>query len=191
MSSARDPSPVFDARPLQAASAQELLEDHRERGISIPPTPTAAQLLLGILQHMSAQGHEVRAAGILEVLPDGFGFLRHPHRDFVASIADIYLSPAQITRLGLRAGDLVYGSIRAPRGNESNFALMKILEIEGESPRTMQPRLSFDDLRVTRPSRLLAPDGGDPVLKTFGELSECRRGNRLLLAGPPKSGATS
>lgn len=185
--------PIFDARPVQTKTAHELLEYHIEHSIRIPEPPGAAQLLLSIYGHWLTNSLEVRAAGILEVLPDGFGFLRHPTKDFVANISDLYLSPSQITRFGLRTGDLVYGSVRAARGSESNMAVLKILELENQRARTRTPRLKFDDLEVSPPHRPLAlgSSSDDDGVRLLDERSAICLGNRLLIAGPPASGTTS
>src|SRR5262245_47767241 len=151
-----------------------------------------AQLIVGIVRRQIERGEVVRGSGTLEVLPDGYGFLRSQAHNYLASPEDIYVSPSQIRRLGLRTGLVVEGPIRLPIDGQENFALMQVEAVNGRSPEEKGAPPTFEDLTPLHPNRRL-------VLETTGEELSTRvidlvtpvgRGQRGLIVSPPRAGKT-
>jgi transcription termination factor Rho len=141
---------------------------------------------------LSAQPHSFRGTGVLEILPDGFGFLRGSEDNYQPGSEDIYVSPSQIRRFDLRTGDVLSGMVRAPKEGERYNALIQVKEVNGADPDTARGTPSFDDLKAIHPSVLLdlAASGdllGARLVHAFAPIG---KGQRVLIVAPPGSGAT-
>src|SRR6056300_1054612 len=113
------------------------------------------ELMFAILKQMAAEGSEISGGGVLEVLQDGFGFLRSPEANYLPGPDDIYVSPSQIRRFGLRTGDTVEGEIRGPKEGERYFALLKVSKINFEEPEKSRHKIAFDNLTPLYPDKQL------------------------------------
>ena len=122
-------------------------------------------LLFAILKTLADEEVEISADGVLEVLPDGFGFLRSPDANYLPGPDDVYVSPSQIRRFGLRSGDTVHGTVRGPREGERYFALLKVDTINFEDPETVRTKVNFDNLTPLYPDSRLTMEIQDPTLK--------------------------
>jgi transcription termination factor Rho len=161
-------------------------------GISEHTGMNRAQLIVGVVRKQVERGEVVRGSGTLEVLPDGYGFLRSAAHNYLASPEDIYVSPSQIRRLGLRTGLVVEGPIRLPIEGQENFALMQVEAINGHPPEEKIRPTVFEDLTPLHPE-------GRLVLETTGEEMSTRvvdlvtpigKGQRGLIVSPPRAGKT-
>ena len=148
-------------------------------------------LIFAILQSTGAKG-EVFGDGVLETLPDGFGFLRSPDYNYLPGPDDIYVSPSQIRRFGLRTGDTVDGQIRPPKDNERYFALLKVDRINGEDPAAIKEKIAFDNLTPLYPNRRLHLefDAKNYSTRVIDLLSPIGKGQRCLIVSPPRAGKT-
>ena len=124
-------------------------------GIAEHTGMTRGQLIVGIVRRQIERGEVVRGSGTLEVLPDGYGFLRSAAHNYLASPEDIYVSPSQIRRLGLRTGFVVEGPIRLPVEGQENFALMQVDSVNGHSPEERLAPTNFEDLTPVHPNKRL------------------------------------
>ncbi|HST91175.1 MAG TPA: Rho termination factor N-terminal domain-containing protein, partial [Brevundimonas sp.] len=122
-------------------------------------------LLFAILKTLADEEVEIIASGTLEILPDGFGFLRSPDVNYLPGPDDVYVSPSQIRRFGLRSGDTVHGAVRGPREGERYFALLKVDTINFEDPETVKTKVLFDNLTPLYPEERLHMEIQDPTLK--------------------------
>jgi len=147
------------------------------------------------LKALADQGVHITGAGVLEMLQDGFGFLRASEENYLPGPDDIYLSPAQIRRFGLRTGDSVAGQIRAPKGSERYFALVQVDEVGGATPEQSRHRRSFDNLTPLYPERKIKLELDDPTKKAYLQrvielVSPIGFGQRALIVAPPRTGKT-
>jgi len=152
-----------------------------------------SQIVFEIVKTISEKPNEVLyGEGVLEVLPDGFGFLRSPNYNYLPSAEDIYVSPAQIRRFDLRKGDTLYGTIRAPKDKEKYFALLKVEKINNKKPEDVRDRILFENLTPLYPDKRL-------VMETNKERTSMRvldlaapigKGQRAMIVAPPKTGKT-
>jgi transcription termination factor Rho len=151
-----------------------------------------AQLIVGIVRKQIERGEIVRGSGTLEVLPDGFGFLRSQAHNYLASPEDIYVSPSQIRRIGLRTGLIVEGPIRLPVEGQDNFALMQVEKVNGLSPEEKGAPTTFDDLTPTHPNRRLNLEVSAEELPTriMNLVTPIGKGQRGLIVSPPRAGKT-
>jgi len=169
---------------LQALAANEGIEDvtnlHRQ------------DLVLRILRGHVDETRMLTGEGVLEILPDGFGFLRSPLYSYTASPDDIYVSPSQIRRLGLRTGSYITGQIRPPKEREHYFAMLKVESVNGEAPEAAATRPVFEDLTALYPDeRLVLETGADKVeTRIMDMLSPIGKGQRGLIVSPPRAGKT-
>ena len=131
------------------------------------------------------------AGGILEVLPDGFGFLRTPEESFAPSAEDIYVSPSQIRRFNLKSGDSVNGAVRAPKENERYYALIMVKDVNGGDPEEGHGPVDFHKLRPVHPHRALDLSGGDEDLRPVELFSPIGLGSRGLVVSPPRGGVST
>ena len=122
-------------------------------------------LLFAILKTLADEEVEIIASGVLEILPDGFGFLRSPDANYLPGPDDVYVSPSQIRRFGLRSGDTVHGAVRGPREGERYFALLKVDTINFEDPEMVKTKVLFDNLTPLYPEERLHMEIQDPTLK--------------------------
>jgi transcription termination factor Rho len=161
-------------------------------GIAEHTGMTRGQLIVGIVRRQIERGEVVRGSGTLEVLPDGYGFLRSSAHNYLASPEDIYVSPSQIRRLGLRTGLVVEGPIRLPVEGQENFALMQVELINGRSPEEKTGGTVFEDLTPLHPSkRLVLEVSGDELpTRVIDLVTPIGKGQRGLIVSPPRAGKT-
>lgn len=152
-------------------------------------------LMFAILKALAEEEVEIIADGVLEILPDGFGFLRSPDANYLPGPDDIYVSPSQIRRFGLRSGDTVHGAVRAPREGERYFALLKCDTINYEDPEAVRTKVLFDNLTPLYPEERLNMEIQDPTLKdrsgrVIDIVAPLGKGQRCLIVAPPRVGKT-
>lgn len=150
------------------------------------------ELIFGILQKSAEGNGEVSAEGVLETLPDGYGFLRSPDYNYLPGPDDIYVSPSQIRRFGLRTGDTVEGQIRSPKDSERYFALLRVDRLNNESPETARERILFDNLTPLYPNKRLRLeyDPKNYSTRIVDMLCPIGKGQRCLIVSPPRAGKT-
>ncbi|MBI1360651.1 MAG: transcription termination factor Rho [Alphaproteobacteria bacterium] len=154
-----------------------------------------SELLFGILKELAERDVEIVGIGVVEVLPDGFGFLRSPQSNYLPGPDDIYISPQQIRKLGLRTGDTVEGQIRGPRDGERYFALVRVSSINFEDPEKARHKVPFDNLTPLYPDKRLVMEPQDPTKKdrsgrVIDIVSPIGKGQRALIVAPPRTGKT-
>ena len=152
-------------------------------------------MMFAILKALADEGTEISGSGTLEVLPDGFGYLRSPEANYLPGPDDIYVSPTQIRRFGLRTGDSVDGAIRAPRDGERYFALVKVDQVNFENPDNVRHKVHFDNLTPLYPDERLTMEIEDPTLKDrsgriIDIVAPLGKGQRCLIVAPPRVGKT-
>ena len=152
-------------------------------------------MMFAILKTLADGGVEISGGGTLEVLQDGFGFLRSPEANYLPGPDDIYVSPSQIRRFGLRTGDTVEGGVRAPREGERYFALVKVDMINFEDPEAVRHKVHFDNLTPLYPDERLTMEIEDPTLKdksgrVIDIVAPLGKGQRCLIVAPPRVGKT-
>ena len=152
---------------LKRKSPTDLLAFAEELTVENAGTMRKQELMFAILKQLAANETEIIGEGVVEVLPDGFGFLRSPDSNYLAGPDDIYVSPAQIRRFGLRTGDTVEGQIRGPKDGERYFALVKVNTINFEDPEKARHKVNFDNLTPLYPNKRLKLEIEDPTRKDF------------------------
>ncbi len=153
------------------------------------------ELMFAIMKRRAKQGEAIFGDGVLEVLPDGFGFLRSPETSYLASTDDIYISPSQIRRFNLHTGDSIEGEVRTPKDGERYFALVKVDKVNGQAPETMKHRIMFENLTPLHPNKPLRLERDikseenltGRIMDIFAPIGKGQRG---LLVASPKSGKT-
>jgi transcription termination factor Rho len=153
---------------------------------------TRAQLIVAVVRRQVERGEVVRGSGTLEVLPDGYGFLRSQAHNYLASPEDIYVSPSQIRRLGLRTGLVVEGPIRLPIEGQENFALMQVETVNGHPPDEKLRPTVFEDLTSTHPNKrlILETTGEEYSTRVIDLVTPIGKGQRGLIVSPPRAGKT-
>jgi transcription termination factor Rho len=178
---------------LQRMNIEQLQTYARNIGLRhTAPLPKSA-VVFEIVKTISERPNEVLfGEGVLEVLPDGFGFLRSPYYNYLPSTEDIYVSPAQIRRFDLRKGDTIYGSIRAPKDKEKYFAMLKVEKINGKTFEQTRDRVLFENLTPLYPDKRLVMETTKERLSTrvLDLAAPIGKGQRALIVAPPKSGKT-
>jgi len=196
-SSASPPSPpsnvpALDLKSLKQKTAKELAEIARDLGVDGVATLRKQELIFGILQKQAEQSGNVYGEGVLEILPDGFGFLRAPDSNYLPGPDDIYISPSQVRRFGLRTGDVVSGLIRSPKEGERYFALLKVEAINYEEPDKARKKVLFDNLTPLYPDEQLhlshRPD--EYTSRVIDLLVPIGKGQRALIVAAPRTGKT-
>jgi transcription termination factor Rho len=152
-------------------------------------------LLFAILKTLADEEVEISASGVLEVLQDGFGFLRAADANYLSGPDDVYVSPSQLKRFGLRTGDTVEGTVRGPREGERYFALLKVDSINFEDPENVRHKVNFDNLTPLYPDERLHMEIQDPTLKdrsgrVIDIVAPLGKGQRCLIVAPPRVGKT-
>jgi len=152
-------------------------------------------LMFAILKKLAENGDEIQGDGVLEVLQDGFGFLRSPEANYMAGSDDIYVSPSQIRRNGLKTGDTLEGVIRPPKEGERYFAMSKVNTVNGDPIESIRHRVNFDDLTPLYPNEKIDlefqnSDGKDLTTRVIELISPLGRGQRALIVAPPRTGKT-
>jgi len=178
---------------LQRMNIDGLNAYAKNMGLKNIGSMTKSQIVFEIVKTISERPHEILVGeGVLEILPDGFGFLRSPNYNYLPSAEDIYVSPAQIRRFDLKKGDTVYGTIRSPKEKEKYFALLKVDKINNKPPEKAKERIHFENLTPLHPTvRLVMETTKDKISTRVLDLaSPIGKGQRALIVAPPKSGKT-
>jgi transcription termination factor Rho len=180
---------------LKAKSPTELLEFAEELEIENASSMRKQDMMFAILKELAERDVEITGSGTLEVLQDGFGFLRSPESNYLAGPDDIYVSPSQIRRFGLRTGDTVEGPIRSPKDGERYFALLKVSTINFEDPDATKHKVHFDNLTPLYPTEWLNMEIEDPTFKdrtgrVIDIVAPQGKGQRGLITAPPRTGKT-
>ena len=181
---------------LKDKSPAELLAFAEELEVENASTLRTQDMMFAILKNLAENEVTIRGAGVLEVLSDGFGFLRAPESNYLAGPDDIYVSPSQVKRFGLRTGDTVEGEIRAPKDGERYFALLKVESINFEDPDAVRHRINFDNLTPLYPNEKLTfelphdPARKDNTPRVIDLVSPMGKGQRGLIVAPPRTGKT-
>lgn len=180
---------------LKSRSPSELLAFAEELEIENCGAMRKQDMMFAILKCLAQLGASISGGGVLEVLQDGFGFLRSPEENYLPGPDDIYVSPSQVRRFGMRTGDIVQGGIRAPKDSERYFALVRIDTINGERPDKLRHRINFDNLTPLYPDRKISLEFQDPTKKGATQriielVSPLGFGQRALIVAPPRTGKT-
>src|SRR6059036_2767364 len=182
-------------KDLKQKSPADLVAMAEEFGIEGASTLRKQELMFAILKVQAENGEEIMGMGTIEVLNDGFGFLRSPEANYLAGPDDIYVQPSMVRRFGLRTGDTVEGEIRGPKEGERYFALTRVTTINFDDPETVRHRVNFDNLTPLYPDEKLKLDTLDPTIKdksarVIDIVSPLGKGQRALIVSPPRTGKT-
>jgi len=182
-------------KELKTKAPAQLVEMAEELGVESASTLRKQDLMFSILKELAEEGEEIIGSGTIEVLPDSFGFLRSSDANYLAGPDDIYVSPNQVRKYGLRTGDTVEGEIRAPRDGERYFALTKLIKVNFDDPEAVRHRVNFDNLTPLYPNQKLSLDTVDPTVKdksarVIDLVSPQGKGQRALIVAPPRTGKT-
>jgi transcription termination factor Rho len=183
---------------LKKKSPTELLALSDELEIENASTLRKQELMFAILKQLAENDHAIFGEGVLEVLPDGFGFLRSPEANYLAGPDDIYVSPSQVRRFSLRTGDTVEGQIRSPKEGERYFALLKVDKVNFDAPEKVRQRVNFDNLTPLYPDEPLKMErqsdqegaNKDTTNRVIELVSPLGKGQRALIVAPPRTGKT-
>jgi transcription termination factor Rho len=180
---------------LKAKSPTDLLAFAEELEIENASAMRKQDMLFAILKELAERNVEITGIGVLETLQDGFGFLRSPESNYLAGPDDIYVSPSQIRRFGLRTGDTVDGPIRSPKDGERYFALLKVSSINFEDPENVKHKVHFDNLTPLYPTKWLNMEIEDPTIKdktgrVIDIVAPQGKGQRALITAQPRTGKT-
>jgi transcription termination factor Rho len=173
----------------------ELVNIAQEKGIENTSRMRKQDIIFAILKSHALKGEDIQGDGVVEILPDGFGFLRSSDESYLAGPDDIYISPSQIRRFGLRTGDTVSGKIRPPKDNERYFALLKVDQINFEAPENSKRKILFENLTpLFATERFVLEQGNgsteDLTARVVDLCAPFGRGQRGLIVAPPKAGKT-
>ena len=180
---------------LKNKSTQDLIDMAREMGIENMARSRKQDIIFALLKRHAKSGEDIWGDGVLEILQDGFGFLRSADSSFLAGPDDIYVSPSQIRRFNLRTGDTVTGMIRPPKDSERYFALLKVKDVNFESPESAKSKILFENLTPLFPNERLTLEKGngsteDLTGRIIDLVAPIGKGQRGLLVAPPKAGKT-
>ncbi|WP_404382424.1 transcription termination factor Rho [Caenispirillum salinarum] len=180
---------------LKQKSPAELLAFAEELEVENASSLRKQDMMFAILKQLAENDTPIYGDGVLEILQDGFGFLRAPEANYLPGPDDIYVSPSQVRRFGLRTGDTVEGQIRAPKDGERYFALLKVNQINFEEPEAVRHRINFDNLTPLYPDQKLTLEIDDPTKKdrtarVIDLVAPLGKGQRALLVAPPRTGKT-
>jgi transcription termination factor Rho len=182
-------------KDLKQKTPAELVTMAEESGVEGASTMRKQDLMFSILKVRAESGAEIMGMGTIEVLNDGFGFLRSPEANYLAGPDDIYVTPSLVRRFGLRTGDTIEGEIRGPKEGERYFALTRITQINFDDPEAVRHRVNFDNLTPLYPDEKLTLDSADPTVKdksarVIDIVSPQGKGQRALIVAPPRTGKT-
>lgn len=185
---------IISLKQLKKKSPEELQSQAESLKIENVSSLLKQELVFSILQKIVEQGGQVVADGVLEILPDGYGFLRSPDANYLPGPDDIYVSPSQIRRFGLKKGDTVEGQIRAPKSSEKYFALLKVHKVNFEDNEKAYHRVHFDNLTPLYPEEKLnlevESETKDFSTRTIELVAPMGKGQRALIVAPPRTGKT-
>jgi transcription termination factor Rho len=185
---------------LKAKSPADLLSFAESLQIENASNLRKQDMMFAILKNLAENEQAIHGEGTLEILPDGFGFLRSPESNYLPGPDDIYVSPSQVRRFGLRTGDTVEGQIRAPKDGERYFALLKVNTINFEPPEAVRHRINFDNLTPLYPEEKLGMEleyrelakgaTRDMIPRVIDLIAPIGKGQRALIVAPPRTGKT-
>ena len=185
----------MNLKELKNKIPTELLDYAEKAGVENANTMRKQDLLYAILKQLADQGQPIFGEGVLEILQDGFGFLRSPEANYLPGPDDIYVSPSQIRRFALRTGDTVEGEIRQPKDAERYFALLKINTVNYETSEVTRHKVHFDNLTPLYPDEAITLEIDDPTVKdksgrVIDLVAPIGKGQRALIVAPPRTGKT-
>jgi transcription termination factor Rho len=187
----------MNIQELKLKSSEQLIAQAEELGIENASTLRKQEILFAILKKV-AEKEEITGAGVLQLLQDGFGFLRAMESNYLAGPDDIYVSPSQIRKFGLRTGDTVEGPVRAPKEGERYFALLQVEKINFEDPEKARHKIAFDNLTPLYPDEQMVMEvetikiekKPDLTPRLIDLVSPIGKGQRSIIISPPKAGKT-
>ena len=188
----------MNIQELKTKSSEHLITQAEELGIENASTLRKQEILFAILKKLAEKGEEITGVGVLQLLQDGFGFLRAMESNYLPGPDDIYISPSQIRRFGLRTGDTVEGPVRAPKDGERYFALLQVSKINFEDPEKARHKIAFDNLTPLYPNKQFVMEvettkvekKPDLTARLIDLVSPIGKGQRSLIISPPKAGKT-
>tara|TARA_B100000963_G_C22569256_1_gene645239 strand:+ start:181 stop:1449 length:1269 start_codon:yes stop_codon:yes gene_type:complete len=188
----------MNLQELKDKTPADLISEAEKLGIENPSTLRKQEILFAILKKLAEKGEQITATGVLETLQDGFGFLRAMESNYLPGPDDIYVSPSQIRRFGLRKGDTVEGEIRAPKDQERYFALLKVNKINFEDPEKTKHKINFDNLTPLYPDEKVKLEIEktkvekkiDVTARVIDLVAPIGKGQRSLIVAPPRTGKT-
>jgi len=188
----------MNLQELKLKKPAELISQAEKLGIENPSTLRKQEILFAILKKLAEKNEQITATGVLEVLQDGFGFLRAIESNYLPGPDDIYVSPSQIRRFGLRTGDSVEGEIRGPKDAERYFALLKVNKINFDEPEKVKNKVAFDNLTPLYPNERIKLEiettkvekKPDNTARLIDLVSPIGKGQRSLIVSPPRAGKT-
>jgi len=188
----------MNLQELKKKSPAELVSFAEEHGVENPSALRKQDIMFAILKKLAEKDMPIFGDGVVEILQDGFGFLRSPESNYLPGPDDIYVSPNQVRRFGLRTGDTVEGEIRAPKDGERYFALLKLNKINFEAPDSIKYRINFDNLTPLYPNERLKlesdvsdnANGKDSSQRVIDLVAPLGKGQRALIVAPPRTGKT-
>ena len=188
----------MNIQELKTKSSENLIFQAEQLGIENASTLRKQEILFSILKKLAEKGEEITGGGVLQLLQDGFGFLRAMESNYLPGPDDIYISPSQIRRFGLRTGDTVEGPVRAPRDGERYFALLQVSKINFEDAEKSRHKIAFDNLTPLYPNKQLVMEvestktekKPDLTPRLIDLVSPIGKGQRSLIISPPKAGKT-
>ncbi len=188
----------MNLQELKQKNPAELISEAEKLGIENPSTLRKQEILFAILKKLAEKNEQITATGVLEVLQDGFGFLRAIESNYLPGPDDIYVSPSQIRRFGLRTGDSVEGEIRGPKDAERYFALLKVNKINFDNPDKVKNKIAFDNLTPLYPDERIKLEvettkvekKPDNTARLIDLVSPIGKGQRSLIVSPPRAGKT-
>ena len=188
----------MNIQELKEKSSEKLITEAEKLGIENASTLRRQEIYFAILKKLAEKGEEITGGGVLQLLQDGFGFLRAMESNYLPGPDDIYVSPSQIRKFGLRTGDTVEGPVRAPKEGERYFALLQVSKINFEEPEKSRHKIAFDNLTPLYPDKQLImeveitkPDKKQDLTPRLIDLvSPIGKGQRSIIISPPKAGKT-
>ncbi len=184
----------MNLQELKRKSPTELLAFAEAHKVENANSLRTQDMMFAILKQLAEDNVEITGVGVLEILQDGFGFLRSPESNYLAGPDDIYVSPSQVRRFALRTGDTVEGEIRAPKEGERYFALLRVKSINFEDTETVRHKVNFDNLTPLYPEKRFKLEidkaGGDPSARVLDLITPLGMGQRGLIVAPPRTGKT-
>jgi|TARA_B110000037_G_scaffold577_1_gene572 transcription termination factor Rho len=188
----------MNLQELKKQNPAELITQAESLGIENPSTLRKQEILFAILKKLAEKNEQITGQGVLELLPDGFGFLRAMESNYLPGPDDIYVSPSQIRRFGLRTGDTVEGEIRSPKDAERYFALLQVKKINFEEPEKGRNKIAFDNLTPLYPNQRITLEvesekiekKPDNTARLIDLVSPIGKGQRALIVSPPRAGKT-
>jgi len=188
----------MNIQELKKNSSEQLVTQAEELGVENASTLRKQEILFAILKKLAEKGTEITGSGTLQLLQDGFGFLRAMESNYLPGADDIYISPSQIRRFGLRTGDTVEGPVRSPKEGERYFALLQVSKINFEDPEKSKHKIAFDNLTPLYPNKQLVMEvetnkiskNPDLTPRLIDLVSPIGKGQRSLIISPPKAGKT-